>query len=341
MLGNPGITHVQSLRNALGELLEADARVILVGEDLVDPYGGAFGVTRGLSTLYPGRVVASPISEAAIVGVGVGLALKGFRPIVEIMFGDFITLAADQLINVAAKVEGMYGGHALAPVVVRTPMGGGRGYGPTHSQTLDKVILGTPGIRVIAPSLFHDSGALLKSAVQADTGPVLFSEHKLLYGMGISDNVDGNQIQELPGLGGYHTIVVRNYDRGVPDVGVVAYGGASRILAKVMVDLAAEEIRVKAVLPASVQPVPENDLMDALSDVRAVLVLEEGTADFGWGAEIAARLAAGLWPKLRAPIARIGARNNVIPAAIGLEAATLPNARGIRDGILELVHCSQ
>ncbi len=160
--------------------MSEDERVYVIGEDLEDPYGGAFGVTRGLSTEFPGRVVATPISEAAIIGVSIGMAVRGFRPVVEIMFGDFITLCADQLVNVASKLSEMSAGLLSVPIVVRTPMGGGRGYGPTHSQTLDKLYLGVPGLRVVAPSVYHDSGGLLKNAVR-DDHPVLFSENKLLY----------------------------------------------------------------------------------------------------------------------------------------------------------------
>ena len=151
---------LDSLNNALRLALAQDERVYLLGEDLLSPYGGAFKVARGLSDEFPGRVLTTPISEAGFTGLAVGMALGGLRPVVEIMFGDFITLAADQLINHAAKFAWMYNGNegepgrllAGAPLVLRTPMGGRRGYGPTHSQTLEKHFLGVPGLRVLAPS---------------------------------------------------------------------------------------------------------------------------------------------------------------------------------------------
>ena len=132
--------------------MTADERVILMGEDILDPYGGAFKVTRGLSSAFPDRVLAAPISEAGMVGAAAGMALRGLRPGVEIMFGDFLTLAADQLINHIAKFRWMYNDQVRVPLVVRTPMGGRRGYGPTHSQTLEKLFLGIPGLTVLAPS---------------------------------------------------------------------------------------------------------------------------------------------------------------------------------------------
>lgn len=137
---------LDSLNAALHGCLEADDSVVVLGEDILDPYGGAFKVTRGLSSAFPDRVVTTPVSEAGIVGLANGMALRGLRPVVEVMFGDFTTLVADQLINHAAKFAAMYGHRVSVPLVVRTPMGGRRGYGPTHSQTLEKLFLGVPGL---------------------------------------------------------------------------------------------------------------------------------------------------------------------------------------------------
>src|SRR5690606_25722624 len=137
---------------ALHAAFAADENVLMLGEDLLDPYGGAFKVARGLSSAYPARVLTTPISEAAIVGLAAGMALRGLRPVVEIMFGDFITLAADQLVNHISKFRWMYNDRVNLPLVVRTPMGGRRGYGPTHSQSLEKLFLGVSGLRILAPS---------------------------------------------------------------------------------------------------------------------------------------------------------------------------------------------
>jgi pyruvate dehydrogenase E1 component beta subunit/2-oxoisovalerate dehydrogenase E1 component len=143
-------TILESLNSALHSALAADPRVIILGEDILDPYGGAFKVTRGLSSAYPDRVLTTPVSEAAIVGIATGMSLRGFRPVVEIMFGDFITLAADQIINHVSKLRFMYNEQVQAPIVIRNTMGVRRGYGPTHSQSLEKIFLGIPGLRVLA-----------------------------------------------------------------------------------------------------------------------------------------------------------------------------------------------
>src|SRR5512139_3471341 len=172
---------LESLNAALHQAFAADERVYLLGEDVLDPYGGAFKVTRGLSSAFPGRVLTTPISEAGITGVAAGMALRGLRPVVEIMFGDFITLAADQLVNHIAKFRWMYNEQVRVPMVVRTPMGGRRGYGPTHSQTLEKLFLGVPGLRLLAPTALGDPGELLYNAVRTTEDPTLFIENKLLY----------------------------------------------------------------------------------------------------------------------------------------------------------------
>ena len=142
----------QALNAALHEIFERDERVYLLGEDLLDPYGGAFKISQGLSTRWPDRVLTTPVSEASIFGVSAGLALRGYRPILEIMFGDFIALGLDQVVNGIAKFRAMFDDRVTVPLVVRTPMGGRRGYGPTHSQSLEKLLVGVPGITVVAPA---------------------------------------------------------------------------------------------------------------------------------------------------------------------------------------------
>src|SRR3990167_105753 len=157
--------YIESINQSLLELLQNDSRVYLLGEDILDPYGGAFKATKGLSTAFPDRVLTTPISEAGIVGMAIGMSMRGLRPIVEIMFGDFLTLAADQIINSACKFPWMYNGQVEVPIVIRAPMGGYRGYGPTHSQTLETLFLNVPGLTIVAPSILHDVGRLLKEVV--------------------------------------------------------------------------------------------------------------------------------------------------------------------------------
>jgi len=335
-----GRTFLVDLREGLRRCLSRDPNVYVWGEDVVDPYGGAFKVTAGLSTEFPGRVVAMPISEAAIVGMGAGAALRGLRPVVEIMFGDFLTLAADQLVNHAAKFEGMYDGKVRVPLVVRTPMGGGRGYGPTHSQSLEKHFLGVPGLRVVAPSHFVSPGELLEAAVLRDDGPVLFVEHKLLYPVEVvSRDAPPLTIDPLPGpTPWYPTVRVRNFADGArPDVVVAAYGGISRILHSVMKDLADEEVWVEAFLPTELSARSCEELLASVRQTRRVALIEEGTAGFGWTAEVGRRLAERLAGERTFVMRSIEARDAVIPAEGGMEQAMLPSAERITKTLIEII----
>ena len=143
--------YLESLNESFHNILRKNDDVIFIGEDILDPYGGAFKVSKGLSTNFPKQVISTPISEAGIVGVATGMAMRSLKPIVELMFGDFIALAADQIINHASKYTGIYNGQVTVPLVIRTPVGGRRGYGPTHSQSLESLFMSVPGLEIIAP----------------------------------------------------------------------------------------------------------------------------------------------------------------------------------------------
>ena len=170
--------------------MTGDPRVVVLGEDILDPYGGAFKVTKGLSTKFPDRVLTTPISESAIVGLASGMAIRGLRPIAELMFGDFMMLAGDQLVNHAAKFQWMYNDQVRVPMVVRAPMGARRGYGPTHSQSIEKHFMGAPGLWLVAPSVIGNPGELLMTAVASDQ-PVVFIESKTCYSRALVTDVAG------------------------------------------------------------------------------------------------------------------------------------------------------
>ncbi|MFM7172224.1 MAG: dehydrogenase E1 component subunit alpha/beta [Caldilinea sp.] len=328
-------TYLESLRHALHTLLASDPHAVLFGEDLLDPYGGAFKVTKGLSTQFPEQVRTTPICEATIVGMGVGMALRGLRPIAEIMFGDFMALAADQLVNHAAKYAAMYNGQVTVPLVVRTPMGGGRGYGPTHSQSLERLFFGLPHCKIVAASHLHDAGALLHLAV-ADLEPVLFLEHKLLYPLELVRQ--GIPLAEQRDRFGYPVVTAWNYPEGEqPDVTLFAYGGVSRLLPTLLARLAAEEIRLLVCLPACISPLDPAPLAAAARQSGRVLVVEESPAGFGWGAEVAACLHGWAGSDLLAPVARLGTAPTVIPAAKALEDLVLPSLEALEEAVCALL----
>jgi 2-oxoisovalerate dehydrogenase E1 component len=336
---HPGSAHLpiqgnvrMQLNSALRELLRDDARVILLGEDLHDPYGGAFKVTAGLSTEFPGRVVSTPISEAGIAGAGIGLAMSGFLPVVEVMFADFTTLCMDQIFNHAVKFPGMFPDTDV-PLVIRTPSGGGRGYGPTHSQSPENLFTAVPGLTVVYPSHRHRIGEILKAAVLRWPNPTLFFEHKLLYGRQATAD-------------GYVPLDVHPQDRGLdlfptvawpadsPDVTLVCYGGMLPAVEELRDDLVAEELSVEIVVPSLLNPLPRHQLLSHLKAREAVVVFEEGYSDAGFGSALgSALLEAGFSGRF----ARLHAPPVPIPAARTLETNIIPNRSQMLQSILQVL----
>lgn len=330
-------TVLESLNRSLHQAFADDARVYLIGEDLLDPYGGAFKVSKGLSTKYPDRVWTSPVSEAAIVGVAAGMALRGLRPVVEIMFGDFTTLIADQLINNVAKFRGMYNGQVDMPLVIRTPMGGRRGYGPTHSQTMEKLFLGVPGLRVLAANALTDPGDLLGKAILEDSGPVLFIENKLLYLKPVLDaealkdlenEIHQNETSYAP------TNTLRLKGTPAPILTITAYGYMAELAREALLRLAFEhEIFCELVVPSQLSPFAPSGALDialqqSLERSQRLLAVEEGSYTLGWGAEVLARAAQTFPGQLKAA-QRVAAADAPIPASVPLEDKALPGVDDI------------
>lgn len=330
--------YARALGDALRHALESDPRVVLLGEDILDPYGGAFKVTRGLSTDFPARVRATPVSEAAIAGVSAGLALAGFRPISEVMFGDFLTLCFDQIVNHIAKYAPMYDGAATCPVVIRTPSGGGRGYGPTHSQSLEKHFLGVPHLRVVAASLWHDPVALFEGFLANDS-PVLQIEHKLLYPLHVAAGGNGAGVAAIgedgsPGLP--PTVSIRPVAREECSLSVVAYGYQAELARRLLERLAVEEeLFAELLVPAQLSPIDWAPLERSVTATGALLTVEEGTGGWSWGTEVAAGLGSRLFGRLRRAPAVLASASDVIPSAPDREAEMLVGERQIEIAVRE------
>lgn len=329
------------LNTALHHALSADERVYLIGEDVLDPYGGAFKVTRGLSTKFAGRVLTAPISEAGITGVAAGMAMRGLRPVVEIMFGDFITLAADQLVNHIAKFRWMYNEQVHVPMVLRTPMGGRRGYGPTHSQTLDKLFMGVPGLRVLAPCAFKvgedDAGALLEKAILQTEDPILFIENKLLYLLPVMDGAPDFTIHVLTTPSAPEAPFFQAVIQGAPPASltIAAYGYAAELARQAALKLAYQhEVFVELVIPTQLAPFELTPILESASRTRRILSVEEGGLSLGWGAEVLAQAAERLGPRLLRAT-RCAARDLPIPASGPLEESVLPGVDAIIHAAIE------
>jgi len=317
----------------------ADERVIVLGEDVLSPYGGAFKVTRELSTQFPDRVRTTPISEAGIVAVATGLALRGFRPVVEIMFGDFLFLAGDQIVNHAAKYRAMFNEQVRVPLVIRTPSGGRRGYGPTHSQSLEKHFLGVPGLWVIAPHSLGDPGALLRQSIFDTEDPVLFVENKVGYGETLLSEVPDHEIVTLADAASpFPTIWLRPRTPG--DGLLLCYGGMTRSALEAAAMLREREaLNLGLVVISQLSPTPVTHLEAVLRDAApsAIITVEEASAEGGWGAEVIATIEQIRDACRLASISyrRVGAKSMAIPSARTLENDVLPQVEDIVAGVLD------
>ncbi len=342
-------TVLSSLNAGLLSAMQQDERVYLLGEDILDPYGGAFRVTKGCSSAYPGRVLAAPISEAGLAGVSAGMALRGLRPVLEIMFGDFITLTADQLINHISKFRWMYNNSVNLPLVIRTPMGGRRGYGPTHSQTLEKLFMGIPGLTLIAPvNITADSkpqlpGDLLADVVLHSEGPVLFVENKLQYLLPVYTPLEMPELEvrvtstALQERVNTPTYVVNVKGAPAARVTMTAYGYMAELARQALIKLAYEdEIFTELVIPTRLAPFDVAITAESVRRTSRLVTVEEGNLSGGWGAEMLARTAEKLNGELRAS-ARVAARDLPVAAAPSLENSILPGIEDITRAVRKVV----
>jgi acetoin:2,6-dichlorophenolindophenol oxidoreductase subunit beta len=335
------VIFARELGETLRQLLAKDPRVLVLGEDVLDPYGGAFKVTRGLSSEFPSRVKTMPVSEGAIAGLSAGLALAGYRPITEIMFGDFMALCFDQIVNHISKYQAMYAGGATCPVIMRTPSGGGRGYGPTHSQSLEKHFLGVPNLKIAAASLFHRPLEVFERFLAADD-PVLYFEHKLLYPQNMilpdpkTSRIGAWTCVQEASEGALPTVCSTLVTRASCSFTVLAYGYQALLAMRVMEKLAMEEeLFGELVVPAQIAPIDFAPIERSVRATKSLISVEEGTAGWSWGTEIAASLQRRLFGALRRPIEVLASERTVIPGSRTEEARMLVGPDKIERAIRE------
>lgn len=310
--------------------MEQDERIMLLGEDIEGPYGGAFKVTKDLSQLFPGRVRNTPISELAITGLSNGLALRGMHPVTEIMFGDFIMLAADQWINHAAKFQYMYANQATVPLVLRTPMGGKRGYGPTHSQSLEKHLLGVPGTQVLALHNRYDPALLYESLLKNVDKPTLVIENKVLYGEKVS-------AEALDGYKWFHSShpfpISYMHTESPADLIILCMGGMLSEVEKAVAQLFIEhDVVAEVICPTQIFPLQIEAILSLVQQSGKLLLVEEGHGFCGFTAEVLAEIYERD-PGTR--IRRVYSHAQHIPSSKPLELEVLPNAaRIVRDALV-------
>jgi len=308
----------QAINKALTDAMSADPSVIIMGEDVAGP-GGPFGVSRGLLDKFGAeRVRDTPISEAAIVGAAVGAAMTGLRPVVEIMFMDFVTLTMDALVNQAAKARFMFGGQTSVPMVVRMPHGGGINAGPQHSQCLEAWLAHVPGLKVVCPATIADAYGLTRAAI-ADDDPVIVVENKALYAVkgDLPDSLDVTPIGKA------------RTARDGRDVTIVSYGAMVNVALAAAKELAQSGIEAEVIDLRSLQPWDESAVLASLARTHRLVVAHEAVEAFGVGAEIVARMADAGFDELDGPIVRVGAPFMPTPFAKTLEDWYRPDAAKI------------
>jgi len=314
------ITLGQAIREALAEEMRRDPRVFMMGEDIAEA-GTPFKVLSGLVEEFgTSRVIDTPISEAGITGMGVGVAMTGMRPIVDIMFGDFIGLAMDQIVNQAAKVHYMSGGKLKVPLVVRTTLGATRRTAAQHSQSLHAWVSHIPGLIVVLPSTPYDAKGLLKTAIR-DDNPVIFFEDKMMYQL------------KGPVPEGDYTIPfgVADIKRPGNDITVVATSSMVQIALAAAEGLEKLDISAEVIDPRTMYPLDRDTLIESAKKTSRVIVVDEGYERYGVTAEIAAVVADGAFYFLDAPVKRMGAMNVPVPFSPALEDLTVPTADSVME----------
>lgn len=321
------LAYRDAIVRALDEEMARDERVIFFGED-VGASGGVFKVTPGLLEKYGAlRVRDTPISESAIVGTGIGAAVTGLRPVIEIMFADFAAVCLDQIVNQAAKLRYMSGGQLQVPLTIRMPQGAGSGFGAQHSQSVESWFMNTPGLKLVVPSNPADALGLLKTAIR-DDNPVVFLEHKAQY----SERGSVPEGEHLVPFG------LANILREGSDVTIVAVQRMIAVAMKAAEQLANDGISCEVIDPRTLVPLDIEAILRSVEKTNRLITVEEAPRRGGWGAEIVSQIAdAGVW-SLDAPIRRITMEDAIIPFSQPLEDYATPSAERVISTVRELVN---
>ncbi|HEV3407286.1 MAG TPA: alpha-ketoacid dehydrogenase subunit beta [Gaiellaceae bacterium] len=323
----PDVSYREAIRDAMSQAMRRDDDVFIMGEDIAE-MGGSMAVTQGmLEEFGPERVRNTPISEAAIVGAGIGAAMQGMRPIVEIMYQDFTTLAMEQIVLQAAKHRYMSGGQVKVPLTIRTQGGAGWSPGAQHAQQLEAWFVHVPGLKVVFPSTPEDARGLLWSSIYEDN-PVIFFEHRTLYGIK-GDVPDGD-------VGGIELGKARVHREG-DDVTIVATGRLVHESLKAAQDAEGEGISVEVVDPRTLQPLDEETLIESVKKTNRCVVAHEAVTRMGWGAEVAALVQEKAFDWLDAPVERVGAKFTPLPFAPVMEQYVVPHAADVLNAVKRTV----
>jgi len=329
-----GLRFVDSINNALRYILSNNEKIYLFGEDIESPYGGAFKVTKNLSIEFPDRVKNTPISEAAIVGISGGFSLLNYYPIVEIMFGDFLGLAFDQIINHISKFSFMYDNKVSARMIIRVPMGGGRGYGPTHSQSIEKHFLGIPGLTLVALNNYIDPLIIYEHIINNENGPVLIIENKLMYSSYIYTKTP--EFFDFYYTNEFIPNIIIKPQNAIVDIILVGYGGvADSMIEAIEIIFEEFDICAQCIIITKIYPFNISNILSLLDESSKILIIEEGQGFSSFGSEFIAQLYQ--FSSKKYECFRLFPDEFCIPSTIELEREILPNSNLIVKKVLKVL----
>ncbi len=329
------ISFQQAINEALAQEMERDSTVVVMGEDVaggsgangeMDAWGGPLGVTKGLWRKFGDRVMDTPISESAFVGAAIGAATAGLRPVVELMFADFMGVCFDQIYNQAAKFRYMFGGKAITPVVIRTMIGAGLRAAAQHSQCLYPIFTHIPGLKCVIPATPYDAKGLLIQAIR-DNDPVLFFEHKMLY------SIEGEVPEESYTVPFGEAGFVREGD----DVTIVAFGRMVHMASEAAAALAGEKIECEIIDPRTTSPLDEDSILESVEKTGHLVVVDEAYPRCNMAADISAIVAQNGFTSLKAPIKMVTAPHTPVPFSDALEDLYIPDAGRIAAAVRDVV----
>src|SRR5215472_13452922 len=333
------ITFRQAINEALDQEMQHDPSVIVMGEDVVggsgtqgemDAWGGVLGVTKGLWKKYGDRLMDTPISESAFVGAAIGAATSGLRPVVELMFVDFMGVCFDQIFNQAAKFRYMFGGKAVTPVVIRTMIGAGFRAAAQHSQCLYSLFTHIPGLKCVIPSSPYDAKGLLIQSIR-DSDPVIFFEHKLLYGL------ESEVPEESYAIPFGEANVIREGD----DVTMVAIGRMVHVAREAADELAKEGIQAEVIDPRTTSPFDEDTILESVANTGRLVIIDESHPRCNMGTDIAALVGQKAFGDLKAPVTVVSAPHVPVPFSDALEDLYIPNPARVKAATKEVMEYSR
>lgn len=316
-----------AIRRTLTEEMEKDSSIFLIGEDIADPYGGIHNVTKGIQTkVEPERVINSPLSEIALTGAGVGAAIAGMHPVVEIMYADFLPICMDQIVNQAAKAHFLSGGKLSVPMVIRANYGTGKGEGAQHSQDPTAWLLNFPGVKIVAPATAREAQGLMLAALR-DKNPILFCEHKMLY------TLPGMILEENEPI----EIGKGSIERQGVHATVVAAGLMFHYAIKAAELLSKEGIEIEVINPRTIKPFDYDLVIESVAKTGRLLVVEESPYTGGWGAQVVSTIAERAFNTLKKAPVRLAAKDAPLAADPAMEAQEVPSVESIVNAVRGLV----